>query len=30
MIVAAIACDWGVLSSEHGKQVWARIPVRRS
>jgi anti-sigma regulatory factor (Ser/Thr protein kinase) len=26
-IVAAIALDWGVRRTGHGKQVWARIPV---
>ena len=28
--VAALAADWGVDATEHGKQVWARIPVRRT
>lgn len=29
-IVAAIAEDWGVRPRSSGKQVWARIPVRRA
>jgi anti-sigma regulatory factor (Ser/Thr protein kinase) len=28
-IVAAIATDWGVERRDHGKQVWARVPVER-
>lgn len=28
-IVAALAADWGVRSTAHGKQVWARVPVQR-
>jgi anti-sigma regulatory factor (Ser/Thr protein kinase) len=26
-IVAALALDWGVRRTDHGKQVWARVPV---
>lgn len=26
-IVAALADSWGVRSTDHGKQVWARVPV---
>ncbi len=26
-IVAAIADDWGVRRTAHGKKVWARVPV---
>lgn len=29
-IVAAISEDWGVQPRSSGKQVWARIPVRRA
>ncbi|HET6877176.1 MAG TPA: ATP-binding protein [Jatrophihabitans sp.] len=29
-IVAAIAEDWGVRPQSSGKQVWARVPVRRT
>ncbi len=29
-IVAALAADWGVRRTPQGKQVWARVPVRRS
>jgi anti-sigma regulatory factor (Ser/Thr protein kinase) len=28
-IVAALARDWGVQCNKYGKQVWARVPVRR-
>ena len=26
-IVAALALDWGVRRTAHGKQVWARVPI---
>lgn len=26
-IVAMLALDWGVRRTDHGKQVWARIPI---
>jgi two-component sensor histidine kinase len=26
-IVAALALDWGVRRTDHGKQVWARVPI---
>jgi anti-sigma regulatory factor (Ser/Thr protein kinase) len=26
-IVAALALDWGVRRTDHGKQVWARLPL---
>jgi anti-sigma regulatory factor (Ser/Thr protein kinase) len=28
-IVAALALDWGVQRTDHGKQVWARVPLVR-
>jgi anti-sigma regulatory factor (Ser/Thr protein kinase) len=28
-IVAALALDWGVRRTRHGKQVWARVPIVR-
>ncbi len=28
-IVAALARDWGVRRTDHGKQVWARVPFAR-
>ncbi len=29
-IVSALADDWGVEPTPHGKRVWARIPLRRA
>jgi two-component sensor histidine kinase len=29
-IVAALAADWGVRQTGSGKEVWARIPLRRT